>query len=135
MDLNLKGMDENLVGRAKMAAYGQGHTLKEYVIDAINEKLSRKVEAAREAKAAGETAQGPRGKVAKGSVVHLSEVKPFTPAEVEEIANDIRRRTGSSPILDVVSVPQHNPKTCRLYNCGMCRALGIRDKNRGLGEK
>jgi hypothetical protein len=27
---------------------------------------------------------------------------------------------------------EHDPKGCRLYGCGMCKALGIKNPKRGL---
>ena len=130
MDLNLKGMDESLVSRAKMAAYGQEQTLKDWVIEAINEKLARKVTAAREAKAAGETApQGPRGKAAKGGVVK------FANGDTATLPKNFKKEDVlCDPNADskIGQTPQHDTKTCRVYGCGMCRVLGVKDAKRGL---
>lgn len=129
MDLNLKGIDDTLVSRAKMAAYGQEQTLKEWVLEAITEKLARKVAAAREAKAGETVPKGPRGKAAKGGLVKFANGDTATLPKTfkkEDVLGDPSAESNFG------QTPQHDTKSCRVYGCGMCRVLGVKDAKRGL---
>ena len=132
MDMNIKGVEKELVGAAKVAAWGKGETLREWVIRVIQEALNghtsgggggRKVRA-------GVGAPSRVGTVERG----ISEGNRGAGETSEEPDNGTEAvsavsRGGEARVLGRGS---HDTENCRVRGCGMCKVIGVKDSARGL---
>lgn len=119
MDMNIKGMDDVLVGRAKMAAMAGGVSLKVFVIDALNEKLDR--EARYDRTGVGDVGAGVAGSVGtktKKSRGRGPNSKPFEPAK-GTAAGD--RGSNNGPVVGAQN-PEIEPTLIPGEKCALCGA-------------
>ena len=95
--LNLRGIDEALMWKVKAEAAARGVTLRAFVVEVLTAACSGKALATR----------APIGKVVD------------SPAVVSRIVAEVRaNQTPTASRYD--PRPAHDPKTCRVYKCGLC---------------
>src|SRR5580693_1142814 len=125
---NLRAVPEELAREVKSVAAIRGVTLQEFVIRAVEKELGN----------------------AGSSEIKVSKMrKNIQPAIVSEEApkdgtqkanpvgtlienrDEVADVIASSPIMSAMN-KGHDVKRCRVYRCGRCEGLGVKDSNRGL---
>lgn len=108
-DLNLKGIDRVLVGRCKALAYGEGMTLKDWVVERLEEATDGKVRTS-------------------GRDLQAASVQERSVPEVRPATTRGESRTGTTAVAE----EPHDPESCRVHACPRCRMIGVADRERGL---
>ena len=134
MNLLIKNVSEEEMKVIRLRAAESGQTIRDYVLGKCG---GRNVEAVE----AGKSGSGPDAAGKANSV-----------RRVAKRASDVRRKdeAGDVPVAEtshgggtgfgtdtekvgmVHQTKEHEVKSCRIYKCGQCSALGHKDKNRGL---
>jgi hypothetical protein len=112
MDLNIRNMDVTLVTRLKSEAALSGQTLRAHCVALLSQKLA--------VNTPGVEAQRSVGVIAPREVLATDRGKrgdsrEYPPVEPMDVLSKAARLAPSAH-------PQHDPKTCRIYKCGMCAA-------------
>ena len=103
-DLSLKQLDDGLMKAVKLAAFTAGKSQRDFVIQVLSEAVN------------GNVASGAKG--GKGVRRQLDNSR--------QVAESI----AESPIARRVF--KHDVAGCKVYKCGMCSSLGVKDSQRGL---
>ena len=135
MDLNIKGVDPDFVSKCKMRAYSESLTLKAWVMEILREAING--DGRDDVRVRGSVARGKReGAVVRA--VHEAPKQAGSQPESSSVGGSVqkdrgRKGTAEKTALDLTGARvEHDPKSCRLYACGMCRSLGHSNPGRGL---
>lgn len=112
MDLNIRDFDEELGQALKVEAARAGKTLKELVTDKLSSGIV--LQGAGTGRQTTQVGSGPSGS-----------------RRADVTAEAPRATVGSSPT-PATKLAGHDTKSCRVYRCGQCKGLGVKDKGRGL---
>jgi plasmid stability protein len=103
--LNVRGLDGDLMAKAKAKAALRGLSLRGWVVEVLTAAVGGTAPAA--------------GQVAAPRLVK-------TPAAVGRIVTEVRE------VVSTAQRPAHDPQNCRVYRCGLCAGAGQHDPIRGL---
>lgn len=126
-DLSLKWLDDGLMKAVKLAAFTAGKSLRDFVIEVLEEAVNGEDgSVGRDRDAAVQDADNEAGGLPK--------------AGRKEGVRGVRRKLDNrrqvaesiaeSPIARKVF--KHDVAGCKVYKCGMCSSLGVKDSRRGL---
>ena len=136
-DLSLKWLDDGLMKAVKLAAFTAGKSLRDFVIQVLEEAVN------------GEDGSVGRDRDAAVQVAD-NEAGGLPKAGRKEGVRGVRRKLDNgrqvaesiaeSPIARKVFkldqpgrvVLDHDVAGCKVYRCGMCSSLGVKDSQRGL---
>jgi hypothetical protein len=117
MNLNLRGIDAKVMARHKANAAMLRLTLKEYVVGAMEYAAGRIEEF----------------KKLVGNMPDPAEILEKVPTLKADNRERIAEEIAASAIMSALE-RGHDVKNCRVYHCGRCEGLGVKDANRGLKE-
>jgi len=125
-DLSLKGLEDGLMKAVKLAAFTAGKSQREFVIGILEKEVlyvSNGV-SDRVREDAGDSTAGRGTRKTRTGNIETPEGVGKTPAKE-------RSKTGPGERLKS-GVGGHDTKHCRVYRCGRCSGLGVKDAQRGL---
>ena len=135
-NLLVKEISSELLREVNYAASGVGLTQREWVLKVLMEAVEHGV--SRDAKAiAGEVSKRKAGVQERGAQLRERSLEKGT--DVGGATSDRATGVVMQQVRKDSTTPAGRPdgdghptKTCRIYRCGQCAALGVKDKNRGL---
>lgn len=128
MILNIRNFPDELVLRARKKALEGGSTLREVVIQALEDSLRLIVVAKIEGRLPRVETVIPAYEPAKVQMSPEQSKKFLIEANERMKAKKAEIAARATSQFEKV----HEPKSCKLYGCGMCNAAGWKDPHRGL---
>ena len=137
-DLSLKGLDGELMVKVKVRALDCGMTLRAFVTRLLEEAVDgRNTDGRDGVRVRGSVARGKRQR-GSGEAVRGAQEETGSPVQSGTVDRGPKADRGGERAGEVTAVvltgerEDHDPKTCRLYRCGLCGGLGVKDAKRGL---
>jgi hypothetical protein len=135
-DMNIRNMSDTLLVLLKSHALQERVTLREYVIRVLGEAIGVREEGGGRVSptvAGGECPVVERVLVEDPEEPTTEDGSPFGEARSvsEGPSLKVKAEAEKQRLVEHVS-RTHNPKECRMYRCGQCEVLGVKDKHRGL---
>lgn len=156
-DIVIRGVDDELVKQIRIAAARNGQSLKMYVTEVLEtavgwELLYKDLLKKKEVPSGngrdgvrmwgsvegGAERQGQKGTRESGKAVSGAHDEAGPPDQSSAVdrgsaQNRVGERKGQETAISLTGTrAEHDPKTCRVYGCGGCRVLGVKDAQRGL---
>jgi plasmid stability protein len=148
-NVNLRELPDELIRQVKIAAATESKTLKDWVVSAMELKLEVKGEGKsgnqreRVASGSGGTGIGDRprkeglgrvGKARDDNRHHRTGANRVAGGKSAAgfVRNPVDGAGAATAAVSSSNLESHDPKSCRIYKCGSCAALGYKDAHRGL---
>ncbi len=122
-DLNLRGVDVTLVTSLKRCAIESGVTLKDYCVEALQSAVNTDLDMLARGESLRVILRQHLGHATHGTAPNPAGSHAVAANTPGMVSTQVRPRITGTVYASQLPRPEHDPRTCRLYGCGLCASL------------